>query len=61
VPAEAFIAAGEPMECFKPVTVVMRAQALARKESHVGAVAFSLLAKTLTKGIPSCLLGAPYL
>jgi hypothetical protein len=35
------IAAGEPMECFNPVTVVMRAEALSRKEGHVGAVAFS--------------------
>jgi hypothetical protein len=35
------IAAGEPMECFNPVAAVMRAEALARKEGHVGAVAFS--------------------
>jgi hypothetical protein len=35
------IAAGEPTECFNPVAVVMRAQALSRKEGHVGAVAFS--------------------
>ena len=35
------IAAGEPMECFNPVAVVMRAEALSRKEGHGGAVAFS--------------------
>ncbi len=34
------IAAGEPTECFNPITVVMRAEALSRKEGHVGAVAF---------------------
>jgi hypothetical protein len=35
------IAAGEPTECFNPVAVVMRAEALSRKEGYVGAVAFS--------------------
>jgi hypothetical protein len=35
------IAAGEATECFNPVAVVMRAEALSRKEGHVGAVAFS--------------------
>lgn len=35
------IAAGEPTECFNPTAVVMRAEALSRKEGHVGAVAFS--------------------
>jgi hypothetical protein len=35
------IAAGEPTECFNPTAVVVRAEALARKEGHVGAVAFS--------------------
>jgi hypothetical protein len=35
------IAAGEPSECFNPIAVVMRAEALSRKEGHVGAVAFS--------------------
>jgi hypothetical protein len=35
------IAAGEPMECVNPFTVVMRAEALSRREGHVGAVAFS--------------------
>jgi hypothetical protein len=35
-------AAGEPTECFNPMAVVMRAEALSRKEGHpVGAVAFS--------------------
>jgi hypothetical protein len=32
--------AGEPTECFNPNTAVMRAEALSRKEGHVGAVAF---------------------
>lgn len=35
------IAAGEPMECFNPNAAVMRAEALSRKEGHVGVVAFS--------------------
>ncbi len=35
------IAAGEPMECFNPVAVVIRAEALSRKEGYVGAIAFS--------------------
>ncbi len=35
------IAAGEPTECFNPIAVVMRAEALSHKEGHVGAVAFS--------------------
>jgi hypothetical protein len=35
------IAAGEPTECFNPNAAVMRAEALSRKEGHVGAVAFS--------------------
>ena len=35
------IVAGEPTECFNPVAVVMRAEALSRKQGHVGAVAFS--------------------
>jgi hypothetical protein len=35
------VAAGEPIECLNPVAVVMRAEALSRKERHVGAVAFS--------------------
>jgi hypothetical protein len=29
------------MECFNPVAVVIRAEALSRKEGHVGAVALS--------------------
>ena len=32
------IAAGEPTECFNPNAAVMRAEALSRKECHVGAV-----------------------
>ncbi len=31
----------EPTECFNPNAVVMRAEALSRKEGHVGAIAFS--------------------
>ena len=41
VAADDGIATGEPMECFNPVAVVMRAEALPRKEGYVGAVAFS--------------------
>jgi hypothetical protein len=40
VAADDGIAAGEPTECFNPVAVAMRAEALSRKEGHVGAVAF---------------------
>jgi hypothetical protein len=29
------IAAGEPTECFDPIAVVMRAEALSRKDGHV--------------------------
>src|SRR3981189_3186164 len=35
------VAAGEPTECFNPNAAVMCAEALSRKEGHVGAVAFS--------------------
>jgi hypothetical protein len=35
------LAGGEPTECFNPTAAVMRAEALSRKEGHVGAVAFS--------------------
>jgi hypothetical protein len=35
------VAAGEPTECLNPNAAVMRAEALSRKEGHVGAVAFS--------------------
>ena len=35
------IAPGEPTECFNPNAAVVRAEALSRKEGHVGAVAFS--------------------
>ena len=41
VTADDGIAAGEPTECFNPNAAVMRAEALSRKEGHVGAVAFS--------------------
>jgi hypothetical protein len=40
VAADDGIAAGEPTECFNPNAAVMRAQALSRKEGHVGAIAF---------------------
>jgi hypothetical protein len=35
--------AGEPTECFNPVAVVMRAEALSRKAGHVGAARLSAL------------------
>jgi hypothetical protein len=35
------IAAGEPIECFNTVAVMMRAEAFSRKEGHIEAVAFS--------------------
>ena len=35
------VVAGEPTECFNPNAAVMRAEALARREGYVGAVAFS--------------------
>jgi hypothetical protein len=35
------VTAGEPTECLNPNAAVMRADALSRKEGHVGAVAFS--------------------
>jgi hypothetical protein len=35
------VAAGEPTECLNPNAAFMRAEALSRKEGHVGAVAFS--------------------
>jgi hypothetical protein len=41
VAADDGVAAGEPVECFNAVAVVMRAEALSRKEGNVGAVAFS--------------------
>jgi hypothetical protein len=41
VAAEDGIAAGDAIECFNSVAVVMPAEALSRKEGHVGAVAFS--------------------
>lgn len=41
VNADDGLAPGEPVECFNPTAVEMRAEALSRKEGHVGAVAFS--------------------
>lgn len=41
VAADDGVAAGEPLECLNPNAAVMRAEALSRKEGHVGAVAFS--------------------
>ena len=41
VAADDGVAAGEPVECFNPTAVVMKAETLSRKEGHVGAVAFS--------------------
>jgi hypothetical protein len=42
------IAAGEPTECFNPTAIVMRAEALSRKEGYVGAIAFSRTADLAT-------------
>jgi hypothetical protein len=41
VAADEGVTPGEPVECFNPTAAVMRAEALSRKEGHVGAVAFS--------------------
>jgi hypothetical protein len=41
VAADDGVAAGEPVECLNPNAAVMRAEALSRKEGHVGAIAFS--------------------
>jgi hypothetical protein len=41
VSADDGVAAGEPVECFNPTAVVIKAEILSRKEGHVGAVAFS--------------------
>jgi hypothetical protein len=41
VASEDGIAAGEATECFNPNAAVMRAEALSRKEGHIGDVAFS--------------------
>jgi hypothetical protein len=41
VAADDGITPGEAVECFNPNAAVMRAEALARKHGHVGAVAFS--------------------
>lgn len=41
VAADYGIAAGGPAECLNPDAAVMRAEALSRKEGHVGVVAFS--------------------
>jgi hypothetical protein len=42
------VAAGEPAECLNPNAAVMRAEALARREGHVGAVAFSRIGDPAT-------------
>lgn len=41
VAAEEGIAPGDPTECLNPNAAIMRAESLARKAGHVGAVAFS--------------------
>jgi hypothetical protein len=41
VVADDGVALGEPVECFNPNAAVVRAEALSRKEGHIGAVAFS--------------------
>jgi hypothetical protein len=50
VPSDDGIAAGEPTECFNPNAGVMRAEALSRKDGHVGAVAFSRTGNPATGG-----------
>jgi hypothetical protein len=45
------VAAGEPTECFNPNAAVMRAEALSRKEGHLGAVAFSRTGDPGTRAI----------
>jgi hypothetical protein len=51
VAADDGIAAGQPTECLNPVAVVMRAEALSRKEGHVGAVAFSRTGTLCTENL----------
>jgi hypothetical protein len=41
VAADGGLAPGEPVECLNPNAALMRAEALSRREGHVGAVAFS--------------------
>jgi hypothetical protein len=41
VVADDGVAPGEAVECFNPLAVVTRAEALSRKPGNVGAVAFS--------------------
>jgi len=48
------IAAGEATECFNPVAVVMRAEALSRKDGHVGAVAFSRTGRPCHRRFQRC-------
>jgi hypothetical protein len=42
------ITAGDPVECLNANAAVVRAEALSRKEGHVGAVAFSRTADPAT-------------
>jgi hypothetical protein len=41
VPSDHGVAPADPVECFNPSAAVMRAEALSRQPSYVGAVAFS--------------------
>ena len=41
VAADEGVVPGEPVQCFNPNAAVMRAEALSRKEGHIGAIAFS--------------------
>ena len=41
VAADDGLAPGEPVECLSPNAAVMRAEALSRREGHIGAIAFS--------------------
>jgi hypothetical protein len=41
VVADDGVVPGDPVQCFNPNAAVMRAEALSRKEGHIGAIAFS--------------------
>jgi len=50
VSADGGLATGEPIDRFDPTAVVKRAEALSRKEGHVGAVAFARSGDPATGG-----------
>jgi hypothetical protein len=41
IPSDDGIAAGEAVECLSRDSAILRAQALSRREGHLGAIAFS--------------------